>query len=200
MQHHLSTLAMTNDFSTKDLSCQVEYPTVEPISPAAKENIASCRDVECQGDSRALVVVLIGWAGAEDRNLKKYSDTYLNMGCIVVRFIAPLRVTFLNFDKLPKLAVRAVDILKKWQLNEHPMFFNVFSNGEQDPIAPWEGIELVAQTLQNRGNPVTLVKFEGSAHVFHFKKYPQEYTSAVTKFIFDTMGSYEGPTTFWDEF
>ncbi|CAG7817573.1 unnamed protein product, partial [Allacma fusca] len=26
--HHLSTPAMTNDFSTKDLTCQVEYPTV----------------------------------------------------------------------------------------------------------------------------------------------------------------------------
>ncbi|CAG7659454.1 unnamed protein product [Allacma fusca] len=50
---------MTNDFSIKDLTCHVEYPTVGPVSPVAKENIASCRDVESQGDSRAVVVVLI---------------------------------------------------------------------------------------------------------------------------------------------
>ncbi|CAG7726175.1 unnamed protein product, partial [Allacma fusca] len=161
---------MANDFSTKDLSCQVEYPTVGSVSPVAKENIANFRDVESQGDARAVVVVLIGWAGAEDKFLKKYSDTYLNMGCIVVRFIAPLRVTFLNFDKIPKLSVRAVDILKECQLNAHPMFFYVFSNGGSFFYSPM--IQSIA-AKHHAGE----CEFDIRGTIFDSAPYPQSISS-----------------------
>ncbi|CAG7827844.1 unnamed protein product [Allacma fusca] len=84
--------------------------------PNSWPSIASCKRKYCQLSGCRKPGRFKGSGGCFD-------------SCIVVRYIAPLRVTFLNYDQIPKLAVRAVDILRECQLNAHPMFFNVFSNG-----------------------------------------------------------------------
>ncbi|CAG7717538.1 unnamed protein product [Allacma fusca] len=66
-------------------------------------------------------------------------------------------------------------------------------------IHPAKEVEEVAAAIRERGGSAQLVKFEGSDHVLHYKMYPTEYVSAITKFIDETMESNIGPAIYWDE-
>ncbi|CAG7831419.1 unnamed protein product, partial [Allacma fusca] len=71
-----------------------------------------------------------------------------------------------------------------WQIRNHSF---AFLYSEKDRITPFKHVEGIAEALRSRGNSVKLVKFDGSAHVQHYKMYPEEYISAVIDFVRSTM-------------
>ncbi|CAG7734135.1 unnamed protein product [Allacma fusca] len=82
-----------------------------------------------------------------------------------------------------------------WKMKNHSF---IFLYSEKDGITPWKAVEEIAGAISDRGTPVKLVKFEGSEHILHYRKFPQEYLEEVTQFIHQTMESYKGPTIYWD--
>ncbi|XP_053989884.1 transmembrane protein 53 [Hylaeus volcanicus] len=75
------------------------------------------------------VVVLLGWAGCQDRYLAKYSAIYEEKSCITLRYTAPVECLFWRRDKLPYIGKRLIQVIIDKSLDQHPIFFHVFSNG-----------------------------------------------------------------------
>jgi hypothetical protein len=65
----------------------------------------------------------------EDFLKLKYVYSGFLIRCIVLRYITPVKALFVQTQKLPVLAERLVRLLKDLQLDSHPIFFHVFSNG-----------------------------------------------------------------------
>ncbi|KAL8141138.1 hypothetical protein V2J09_007159 [Rumex salicifolius] len=63
---------------------------------------------------------------------------------------------------------------------------------EDDDIAPFQTICNFSQRLKELGGDVTLVKWDSSPHVGHYRKYPDEYKTAVARLLqkASTMYSY----------
>ncbi|XP_062995943.1 transmembrane protein 53 [Elgaria multicarinata webbii] len=106
--------------------CVVEFPS----SPLERGVDASAE----KGDKVNLpVVILLGWAGCKDRYLEKYSATYLQKGCVVIRYTAPWRMVFFSesfgIKSLQKLAKKLLELLFDFKVETKPLFFHVFSNG-----------------------------------------------------------------------
>jgi hypothetical protein len=75
------------------------------------------------------VVLLMGWAGARDQNLKKYNETWLNMGYHVLRFAPSFKLTFLDTHEHPKYAYRLLDMMRlEHKLVKNPIITHFFSN------------------------------------------------------------------------
>ncbi|XP_064476280.1 uncharacterized protein LOC135390516 [Ornithodoros turicata] len=78
------------------------------------------------------VVYLLGWAGCKHRHLSKYGAVYEEQGCITVKYIAPPKYFFqpkLSGSVLEDHAFTLVNLIEDLKLEEHPLFFHVFSNG-----------------------------------------------------------------------
>ena len=82
----------------------------------------------CSKDKQP-VVVLLGWAGCQDRYLAKYSAIYEQKSCITLRYTAPVECLFWRRDKMPYIGKRLIQLIRDKSLDEHPIFFHVFSNG-----------------------------------------------------------------------
>lgn len=52
-----------------------------------------------------------------------------------------------------------------------------------DALVPFATVAEFAAQMEQRGCKVTLVAWPDSAHVAHLRRYPREYTAAVTKFL-----------------
>uniref|UniRef100_A0A8D0GEQ9 Transmembrane protein 53 n=1 Tax=Sphenodon punctatus TaxID=8508 RepID=A0A8D0GEQ9_SPHPU len=79
------------------------------------------------------VVILLGWAGCQDRHLAKYSTIYHEQGCIVIRYTAPWRMIFFSesvgIKSLRTLARKLLELLFVYKIENQPLLFHVFSNG-----------------------------------------------------------------------
>ncbi|CAG7722091.1 unnamed protein product, partial [Allacma fusca] len=75
------------------------------------------------------VIVILGWTGSQHKYLEKYAEFYLQRGFIVLRCITPVRVIAHNQCMFPLVAKAVLSALKKYNLNSHPLFLHVFSNG-----------------------------------------------------------------------
>lgn len=49
--------------------------------------------------------------------------------CITVRYTAPVEYIFWHHNKMEHLAVRLLDLISDMNLEGHPIFFHIFSNG-----------------------------------------------------------------------
>ncbi|XP_078264638.1 transmembrane protein 53 [Rhinoraja longicauda] len=77
------------------------------------------------------VIILLGWAGCQDKHLAKYSYIYKNQGCVVIRYSAPWRQIFfpgIFRRNLRYIARKLLDLLFDIGVEEHPILFHVFSN------------------------------------------------------------------------
>lgn len=70
--------------------------------------------------------------------------------CITLRYITPLRFHFMATTKLPILAHRIVKFIKDLKLDDHPVFFHVFSNGGSNTYS------YILRELNNHKNSVSL--------------------------------------------
>uniref|UniRef100_A0A8C9EM96 Transmembrane protein 53 n=1 Tax=Pavo cristatus TaxID=9049 RepID=A0A8C9EM96_PAVCR len=79
------------------------------------------------------VVILLGWAGCQDRHLAKYSAAYSQKGCTVIRYTAPWRKIFFSesfgIKSLQTPAKRLLELLFDYSIENRPLLFHVFSNG-----------------------------------------------------------------------
>jgi hypothetical protein len=75
------------------------------------------------------VVLLLGWTGARDQNMKKYQSIYTNQGYHVIRFAPSDKLTFLNRRLHPKYAYSLLDMMKsELKLVKNPIVTQAFSN------------------------------------------------------------------------
>uniref|UniRef100_A0A8C5TNC7 Transmembrane protein 53 n=1 Tax=Malurus cyaneus samueli TaxID=2593467 RepID=A0A8C5TNC7_9PASS len=79
------------------------------------------------------VVILLGWAGCQDRYLAKYSAIYSQKGCTVIRYTAPWRMIFFaesfGIRSLQTPARQLLELLFDHSIENRPILFHVFSNG-----------------------------------------------------------------------
>ncbi|NWR21181.1 TM53B protein, partial [Emberiza fucata] len=79
------------------------------------------------------VVILLGWAGCQDKYLAKYSAVYSQKGCTVIRYTAPWRMVFFSetfgIRSLQTPARRLLELLFDYRVEDRPVLFHVFSNG-----------------------------------------------------------------------
>lgn len=79
------------------------------------------------------VVILLGWAGCRDKHLSKYSSIYNQQGCVTIRYTAPLKTVFISesfgYKELSSTALKLLEILYDYEVENSPIFFHVFSNG-----------------------------------------------------------------------
>ncbi|KAM8839807.1 transmembrane protein 53 [Synchiropus picturatus] len=79
------------------------------------------------------VVILLGWAGCKDRHLSKYSAIYNEQGCVTICYTAPLRSVFIlepfGYKELRTTALKLLELLFDYEVENSPIFFHVFSNG-----------------------------------------------------------------------
>ncbi|KAK0098048.1 hypothetical protein PV326_011583 [Microctonus aethiopoides] len=80
-------------------------------------------------DDKRPVVILLGWAGCQDKYLAKYSAIYEEKSYITLRYIAPVECLFWRRDKLPNIAKQLLEVISDKSLDQHPIFFHIFSNG-----------------------------------------------------------------------
>ncbi|XP_014223542.1 transmembrane protein 53 [Trichogramma pretiosum] len=75
------------------------------------------------------LVVLLGWAGCQDKYLAKYSAIYEERSCITLRCTAPVEYLFWRRDRLPHISRQLIQVIADKCTTDHPVFFHVFSNG-----------------------------------------------------------------------
>ncbi|XP_034412362.1 transmembrane protein 53 [Cyclopterus lumpus] len=79
------------------------------------------------------VVILLGWAGCKDKHLSKYSSIYNEQGCVTIRYTAPLKTVFISesfgYKELSSTALKLLEVLYDYEVENSPVFFHVFSNG-----------------------------------------------------------------------
>ncbi|NXU10110.1 TM53B protein, partial [Pardalotus punctatus] len=79
------------------------------------------------------VVILLGWAGCQDKYLAKYSAIYSQKGCTVIRYTAPWRMVFFSetfgIRSLQTPARQLLELLFDYSVENRPVLFHVFSNG-----------------------------------------------------------------------
>ena len=75
------------------------------------------------------VVVLLGWSGAQDNQLKKYSQIYSKMGYHTVRFSPSNYFIAFETSKHKNFAVEFLNLIKnEYKLANNPILINNFSN------------------------------------------------------------------------
>ncbi|XP_034039198.1 transmembrane protein 53 isoform X1 [Thalassophryne amazonica] len=79
------------------------------------------------------VVILLGWAGSKDKHLSKYSNIYNEQGCVTIGYTAPLKTVFISesfgYKELRNIAMKLLEILYDYEVENSPIFFHIFSNG-----------------------------------------------------------------------
>ncbi|XP_020289324.1 transmembrane protein 53 isoform X2 [Pseudomyrmex gracilis] len=117
----------------EDLDYYIMFPSFPP-SPKDPTLTAAGQDqreefVFVYEEDKRPVVILLGWAGCQDRYLAKYSAIYEDKSCITLRYTAPVECLFWRRDKMPYIGKRLLQVITDKRLDEHPIFFHVFSNG-----------------------------------------------------------------------
>ncbi|KAG5307453.1 TMM53 protein, partial [Acromyrmex insinuator] len=117
----------------EDLDYYIMFPSFPP-SPKDQTLTAGGQNqreefVFVYEEDKRPVVILLGWAGCQDRYLAKYSSIYEDKSCITLRYTAPVEYLFWRRDKMPYIGKRLLQVITDERLDEHPIFFHVFSNG-----------------------------------------------------------------------
>lgn len=113
------------DEGEDDMEFHITFP-----SPMAKddEDVIQSDMIFVPKEDPEPVVYLLGWAGALDKHLSKYSKIYENTGCITIRYTAPAEYIFFSPEKINPLAKKLLDLIEEMSLEANPVFFHIFSN------------------------------------------------------------------------
>ncbi|XP_014206151.1 transmembrane protein 53 [Copidosoma floridanum] len=103
-------------------------------------------------EAKRPLVVLLGWAGCQDKYLAKYSAIYEERSCITLRCTAPLACLFYRRHKLPSMSKRLLKVITEKCSDGRPVFFHVFSNGGAIFY------QHISSAMQQAGSPI---KVEG---------------------------------------
>ncbi|XP_070068216.1 transmembrane protein 53 isoform X2 [Drosophila takahashii] len=86
-------------------------------------------DVNDFKDNDVPIVMLLGWAGCQDRYLMKYSKIYEDRGLITVRYTAPVDTLFWNRSEMVPIGEKILKLIQDMNFDAHPLIFHIFSNG-----------------------------------------------------------------------
>lgn len=75
------------------------------------------------------IVMLLGWAGCQDRYLMKYSKIYEERGLITVRYTAPVDTLFWKRSEMIPIGEKILKLIQDMSFDAHPLIFHIFSNG-----------------------------------------------------------------------
>ncbi|KAH8357982.1 hypothetical protein KR084_006495 [Drosophila pseudotakahashii] len=88
--------------------------------------LASANDFK---DNNVPIVMLLGWAGCQDRYLMKYSKIYEDRGLITVRYTAPVDTLFWKRSEMVPIGEKILKLIQDMNFDSHPLIFHIFSNG-----------------------------------------------------------------------
>lgn len=118
-----------------DLEYYITFPTPTPKETQKRTDTGDDDDdddfvfVNGANGEKEPVVFLLGWLGAEDRHLAKYCGIYNQRGCITIRYTSPTSYVFVRPKaKLLPIARKLLALLRDMSLDDHPVFFHMFSN------------------------------------------------------------------------
>lgn len=80
-------------------------------------------------DSNVPIVMLLGWAGCQDRYLMKYSKIYEDRGLITVRYTAPVDTLFWKRTAMIPIGEKILKLMYDMNFDSHPVIVHIFSNG-----------------------------------------------------------------------
>uniref|UniRef100_A0A1I8Q7G4 Transmembrane protein 53 n=1 Tax=Stomoxys calcitrans TaxID=35570 RepID=A0A1I8Q7G4_STOCA len=80
-------------------------------------------------DTNVPIVMLLGWAGCQDRYLMKYSKIYEDRGLITVRYTAPVDTLFWKRREMFPIGEKILKLIYDMNFDSHPVIFHLFSNG-----------------------------------------------------------------------
>ncbi|KAM7353337.1 transmembrane protein 53 isoform 1-T3 [Cochliomyia hominivorax] len=80
-------------------------------------------------DTHVPIVMLLGWAGCQDRYLMKYSKIYEDRGLITVRYTAPVDTLFWKRKEMMPIGEKILKLIYDMHFDSHPVIFHIFSNG-----------------------------------------------------------------------
>ncbi|XP_020716417.1 transmembrane protein 53 [Ceratitis capitata] len=80
-------------------------------------------------DSNVPIVMLLGWAGCQDRYLMKYSKIYEDRGLITVRYTAPVDTLFWKRTAMVPIGEKILKLMYDMNFDTHPVIVHIFSNG-----------------------------------------------------------------------
>ncbi|KAL3270878.1 hypothetical protein HHI36_021393 [Cryptolaemus montrouzieri] len=75
------------------------------------------------------IVILFGWAGCKDQNLRHYSYIYEKQGLTTIRYICPFNTLFFDINNMIRIGKEMVRPLEKETFLGSPIVFHIFSNG-----------------------------------------------------------------------
>ncbi|EDW89836.1 transmembrane protein 53 isoform X2 [Drosophila yakuba] len=95
---------------------------------SSKNEFVLAKDHDSE-DSHVPIVMLLGWAGCQDRYLMKYSKIYEERGLITVRYTAPVDSLFWKRSEMIPIGEKILKLIQDMNFDAHPLIFHIFSNG-----------------------------------------------------------------------
>nr|ACN94622.1 GA20925 [Drosophila miranda] len=96
--------------------------------PSAENDFVLANDNDNE-DNNVPIVMLLGWAGCQDRYLMKYSKIYEDRGLITVRYTAPVDTLFWKRSEMIPIGEKILKLIQDMNFDAHPLIFHIFSNG-----------------------------------------------------------------------
>ena len=122
----------------------IALPTVKPtqaellhdfkyaLVTSLDQNLIEERFKVASEEERPLVL-LCGWAGANHKNLSKYSDIYNRAGCLTLGYNLPSRFVFSQTSEIPHISKELLKVIEEEKLIDRPIFFHLMSDtGKMD--------------------------------------------------------------------
>lgn len=112
-----------------DIDYRVTFPSTN--NPSYEKSVKyghSINESNVEQSKKEPVVILLGWAGCENRHIAKYSAIY-EKRCVTVSYTAPNRDIFFRSNNLCHAAEKLLEIIVDLDLEAHPIFVHSFSNG-----------------------------------------------------------------------
>jgi len=96
------------------------------------------------------VCILFGWAGANHKNLGKYSAVFETAGHTTVKFIMPTRYIFRDTSQVPELMSKVLERMEGEGLLDRPLVIHCLSDSGS---MSYQGFEIASQRLDNLKRP-----------------------------------------------
>lgn len=123
-------MSAKEDYVEDSLEFYIKFPpaTTGEVSEAAPLNYNNDY-VFVYNEENVPVVLLLGWAGCQDKYLQKYSKIYEDRGLITVRYTAPISKLFWQRSDMLLIGDKILKLLCDMNFDNHPVIVHVFSNG-----------------------------------------------------------------------
>uniref|UniRef100_A0A1B0AB73 Transmembrane protein 53 n=1 Tax=Glossina pallidipes TaxID=7398 RepID=A0A1B0AB73_GLOPL len=129
------TESQQHDFVDADerdsLEFYIRFPTFEyNRSTGCAISIAPPdENVIVHNDRFVPIVMLLGWAGCQDRYLMKYSKIYEDRGLMTLRYTAPVDTLFWRRSEMVPIGEKILKLVQDMNMHRHPIILHIFSNG-----------------------------------------------------------------------